>query len=153
ERRLRDVIHEAKGLLLLQSFDAAIDSLNRLQNEFSDSEETRELLDRARKGQDSQRRKQRLQGQTEQAKELLRSQRFQEALALLRALEVEFPEAAELNDLRTYGERELVSHKQADVVARATDEVRALIAITEFDAALDRLQKVLSEYPGAIALR
>ncbi len=153
EQKLRDEISQVKGLMLLQSFDEAIVALTRLRQEFPEAEEASSLLDRARREQAEQKRKRRLQAETEAIKELLRNRRLADAVDRLSGLRAEFPEAAELRELATYAAAELQAERQAEVLARASAEARELTAAARFEEAIARLQQALDENPGLGALR
>ncbi len=153
EQRLRDSLSQLKGLMLLQSFDEAIEAATRIQLEYPESAEAGKILDKARREQQVQARRQRLQAAVDEAKELLRNRHFSQAVAKLSEWQAEFPEAAELRDLASYAAEELQAEKQAKVIARATAETRALVVAGNFDTALDRLRSALHEYPTLSALR
>ena len=153
ERRLRDGLEHVKGLMLLHSFEQAIEELKGIQAEFPESAEAGRLLERALKEQAAEARRQRLQAATEEAKELLRNRHFQDAAERLSRLRAEFPESSELRDLVSYAQDELRTQRQAEIIARTTDDVRVLMNQGEFDRALERLRNALVESPGASALR
>ena len=153
EQKLRDEIGHVKGLMLLQSFDEAIEVLTRLRQHFPEADEAVSLLDRARREQTEQKRKRRLQSETEAVKELLRNRRLADAVDRLSGLRAEFPESAELRELASYAAAQLLAEHEAEVLARASAETRELAAAARFEEALARLQKALDENPELGALR
>ena len=153
EQRLRDTLNQIKGLLLLQSFNEAIETATRLQQEYPESDEVVQLLEKARLKQLAQNRRERLQGAIDEAKDLLKSHRNKEAVERLSHWQTEFPEAAELRELASFAAAEWKAEKLSEIITRTTAEARDLAASGGFDAAIDRLNAVLTEYPGLNALR
>ena len=153
EHRLKNMLNEAKGLILLHSFDKAIESLRAVGTEYPGSTAVGELLDRAMAEQDAQARQQRLQAGAGNAKALLRNQQFEEALARLAQLRVEFPEDAELRDLSTFAAEELRGQKQDRAIADVRAKAQSLMESNRFDAALESLRDAVADFPGAAPLR
>ncbi len=153
ERKLRDELSQVKRLMLLQSFENAVKELERIQAEHPGSSEVERLLERAKKEQEAQSRRQRLEAATDAAKDLLRNRQFDDAAARIAEAQREFPESSELEDLASLAADELRAQKQAEAVAWARAEAQALVDRGDFDGALRRLKDALAENPGTSVLQ
>ncbi len=153
ERRLDEGLNQAKRLILLESFDQAIAFLADFSRLYPESTAIRELQGRARTGREKQQRRERLQSSIEDARSLLRANRFTEALEHLNTRREEFPESDELRDLAALAGEEAHAQKQSEAIAAAIAEGRALLDACQFDTALEFLRNALAEYPGANAIR
>src|SRR5215472_16324966 len=60
----------------------------------------------------------------------------------------EFPQAKEVVDLIAYAQEELRLQETAAAVKQALDQARILIAVNQFDQALQLLDTSLRAYPG-----
>jgi hypothetical protein len=150
---LRDGITRVRGLLLLRSFDAALDELNRLLSQYPESVDVTRLLAEATAERDAQIRRERLQSGTDNVKQLIRNRQFTEASDLASRLFREFPESKELADLGSYAAEEDRAQKRSAVVAEVMAETSALVGAGQFDEAIARLKNALQEYPSASSLR
>jgi serine/threonine-protein kinase len=153
ERRLQEGLSHAKRLMVLESFDQAIELLEGLTKENAGSTALRELLARARAEKEEESRRRRLHAATEEAKALLKSGSSAEAVKRLSAWRAEFPESVELKELASFAAEELRAAEQAEAVARTSREVRKLVEARRFSDATELVRRALAEYPGAPALR
>ena len=153
ENRLREGLNEAKRLLLVESFDAAIDLLITLESDFPESEEVHRVLKDALAQRDARIREQELRAGTDKVKRLLKEQRFEEANTLLSRLVLQFPESKELASLFSYTREELRARAEAAAVTAISREADELISRGSFDEAMEKIRAALTEYPHASSLR
>ncbi|MGC2657610.1 MAG: protein kinase [Bryobacteraceae bacterium] len=153
QNQLRDGLGEAKRLMLLESIDTAIQLLVDLQNAFPDSPEVRGALKDARADQESRIRARELQSGADEAKTLLKEQRFAEAKALVSKLLLKFPESKELSTLFNYASEEQRIREEAVEIAEVSREAQELISKGNFDEAIDKLRSALRQHPHASGLR
>jgi serine/threonine-protein kinase len=153
ENQLRERLNQAKRLLLVESFDAAIDLLITLESDFPESEEVHRVLKEALAERDARIREQELRAGTEKVKRLLKEQRFEEANALLSRLVPQFPESKELASLFSYTREELRARAEAAAVAAISREAGELISRGSFDQAMEKIRAGLTDYPHAGSLR
>lgn len=153
ENQLRERLNQAKRLLLVESFDAAIDLLITLESDFPESEEVHRVLKDALAQRDARIREQELRAGTDKVKRLLKEQRFEEANTLLSRLAPQFPESKELASLFSYTREELRVRAEAAAVAALSREADELISRGSFDEAMEKIRAALTEYPHAGSLR
>jgi serine/threonine-protein kinase len=153
ERHVQDSLAQVRRLRLVQNFDGAIEILQFLRKQYPESAEAAQLLERVESEQKAHQRKLRLEAGTAQVKELLRSQLFDQALALLARLQGEFQDAPELNELTAYATEEVRSRREAEGIARAVADARSLMEKSQFEAAIRGLNAAVAQYPNAGALR
>lgn len=153
ETLLRDGITHVRGLLLLRSFDAALEELNRLRVEYPESADVTRLLAEATAERDAQIRRERIQSGTDEVKQLIRDRQFAKAADLASRLFRELPESKELADLGAYAAEEDRSQRRAAMVAEVMAETSALVGAGQFDDAIARLRDALQEHPSASSLR
>jgi serine/threonine-protein kinase len=151
EQRIDAALRRAEGLILLRSYDEAIDLLEGL-GEDSKSPKVDHLLKWLIAEKQERARKERLQAEMSAATELLRARSLDEAVARLEALVNQYPNEQEVGHLLSYAQKEL----QAEARARAVDEVVAnangLVKTEDFTSAVALLENGLKQYPGEIKL-
>jgi len=148
EQRLRDSLIRAKGSVMLQAFDEAIDLLVALEIEFPDSTEVGKLLQRARSEKEASERQQRLFTGMSEAKNMVRTRRFADAVAALQSLASEFPDTPAVHELLAYAQDEMLAQERTEAVDRVTREARALLEKESYGEALEALHGALQSYPG-----
>jgi len=153
EAFLRDGLARVKGLMLLQSFDAALELLNSLRAEYPESTEITHLLADATHARDAKLRQERLRSNTDEVKALIKNRQFSDAAGLAAKFLREFPESAELADLGSFAAEEDRSQKKAAFVAQVVAETSALVDAGKFDDAIGKLRNALQEHPTASILR
>ncbi len=153
ENLLRDGITRVRGFLLLRSFDAALEELNRLHTEYPESTEVTRLLAEAITERDAQIRRERVQSGVDEVKQLIKGRQFAKAADLASRLVREFPESKELADLGSYAAEEDRSQRRAAMIAEVMAEASALVRAGQFDEAIARLRNALQEHPTASSLR
>jgi len=144
ETRIEEGLAKAKSLLLLQSFQSAIQTLVVLSEEYPDEPVVERALEQVRRQQAEMLRQGRLQRQLKEARALLAEERYNAAILLLGDLTQEFPEenqvAKLLEDASTAKNRTLA-------VAEASAECARWRAEGNYDKALEILEAALSTYP------
>src|SRR5262249_44894146 len=99
ETRIEEGLSKAKSLLLLQSFQAAIQTITVLDEEFPGEQDIEQCLDQVRRQQAEQLRQARLQRQLKEARALLAQERYNGAILVLGDLSQEFPEEKQVATL------------------------------------------------------
>jgi serine/threonine protein kinase len=136
---------QARNLLTARKFEEALGLLNALQKQYPEDEETRKLLESARKSQADYRKRDGL----EQVRSLLGSRSYGECIALLNKLQADFPGEPEFDKLLNTARSDLAEQEKQEKLT----EVRSLLAAQSFKEALALLDGLSTAYPrdGAIA--
>ncbi len=145
DAKLEQGLANAKSLLLLQSFDAAISLLSELRAECPGSPLVDQWLAHVQAQKTEAERQARLQAQINEARSLLTEERFAEAVFILEALSGEFPGETRLSDLLA----------QARAAMERASRVRGTIARAEefcregqFAEALGFIDAALTDLPS-----
>ncbi|MFN7939732.1 MAG: protein kinase [Bryobacteraceae bacterium] len=152
DRRRREEISQARGALLLGSFEEALAMLERIEQTYPESPEVPQLVAEARAAKEAHLRQQRLQSGLAESKALLRDKQLPTAVQLLEALVKDFPNSVETNDLLDYARNELKAKKRQETIERLVREVQALAASHQYDAAIQMLEKGLGYFPGDVTI-
>jgi hypothetical protein len=136
---------QARNLLDSRKFEEALGLLNALQKQYPEDEETRKLLNIARKSQADYRKREGL----EQARALLGSRSYAECIALLSKLLADFPGETEIGKLLNTARCDLAEQEKQEKLT----EVRSLLAAQSYKEALALLDGLSTAYPkdGTIA--
>ena len=146
EQRKREVLAEARGLLSARRHAECITLLTRVQSELEapgDGEISR-LLEIARKDQAEQERKQKLAD----ARDLLASQRFAEATALLESLLAADPNDSAILKLLNRARREQESQAKSESLQQEWETLKKLAAEKEYAQVVSRAEDLLRRFPG-----
>jgi serine/threonine protein kinase len=139
QRRLQ-VVEQARSFLASKNYEKCVALLVSLQQEFPDDDETRILLEAARREQAEQRKREVLG----QVRALAGARRYHEAIAQLTKLQGEFPGDAGLGKLLESYRREQAEQKQREGLAQA----RGLVAACRYEESIALLTKLQAEFPG-----
>jgi serine/threonine-protein kinase len=147
ERRVEEALARADTLLVMNDYDQAAAVLSALgaTPEFPKVQNLLALIE-VEKGRYGKR--QRLQAEIAVATDLVRQQRYQEAVDSLDKLAAEFPESQEVAHHRAYARKELDAEVRSRALAEIADQVNALENAYDFDRALAVLDQALKTYPG-----
>ena len=151
EQRISEAIHRVEGMILLRSYDEAIEALTAL-GEDANSPKVERMLDWLRTEQAAQERKRRLQSEIAVVTDLLRARGFAEAVERLEALQREFPEEREPAHLFDYARKELEAEARARIIQETTARANGLAEAKDFLPALALLEDALQKYPGEAVL-
>jgi len=153
EARVEDGIAKAKSLLLLQSFDAAIEILRELEAQCPGEPAVGEWLAYVVEQKQLQEQRARFDDQLARAREFMAGQRFEEAAGILERLRGEFPQEQTLDDLWTEcGE----ASERAATIAEVWTRCASFCRDERFENALGVVDAALAAYPDdadLIALR
>ncbi|MBS1827009.1 MAG: protein kinase [Acidobacteria bacterium] len=152
DRRRREEISQARGALLLGSFEEALAMLERIEQAYPESPEVPQLVAEARAAKEAHLRQQQLQSALAESKNLLREKQLPTAVHRLESLVKDFPSSVEANELLDYARNELKAKKRQETIERLVREVQALAANHQFDAAIQMLEKGLGYFPGDITI-
>jgi TonB family protein len=144
EARVDEALGKAKSLLLLESFDAAIEALEALEEESPGSAEVAQWLAHAEEQKQSHERRTRLHAGLSEARSLMHHQQLAESAELLESLHAEFPEEQALADLLVECG---AAAERASTVADATAQSERFCHEAEFDRAIAVLELALAAYP------
>ncbi|MBV8809066.1 MAG: protein kinase, partial [Acidobacteriaceae bacterium] len=153
EARLHEGLVRVRGLVLLRSFEPALNELNQLRSEYPESADVERLLTKVTAERDAQVRRERLEARANEVKKLIRDQEFAKASDLASRSLRDFPESNSIADLGSYAEDEERSQRRSALIAQVTAETSALMEAGEFDEAISRLRNALQEHPTASSLR
>ena len=143
-RKLQAGLDQAKAALLVGSVQEAIGLLTALRTEYPGEAEVETLFETAKRERSERERRLHIEERTAAAKELIRSERLNEAASLLRGIASEFPEASGAQDLLRQVEVDLAARQRAEAVARAGAEAEALLREERFQAAREVLERALA---------
>ncbi len=153
DSRIDQGIAEAKSLLLLGSFDAALEILLGLEAESPGSAAVGQWLAHVRQHKDQAERRERLDAHLTEARSLMAGERFAEAADVLERLREEFPQESTVADLLAEcwegAERGAVladAHSQCELLCREEQFEKAL-------AVLDAASKAYPDDPDLNGLR
>jgi len=144
EARLDEALGKAKSLLLLQSFDAAIELLSALEVESPGSTDVAQWLAHAEEQKRQHQRRTRLETKLNEARALMNQQRLSESAELLEVLQAEFPQEEAVADLLVECG---AASERASTVADAAAQCQRLCREESFDRAVAVLEMALAAYP------
>ena len=153
QARIEEGIAKAKSMLLLQSFDAALDILRELESQCPADPDVGEWLAYVEEQKQIHEQRARFDEQLARARESMAGQRFEEAAAMLDRLQAEFPQEQTVQDLLAEcGE----ASERAATIAEVWTRCASLCRDEQFDNALGVVDAALAAYPDdadLIALR
>jgi eukaryotic-like serine/threonine-protein kinase len=139
QRRLQG-LGEARNLLASKDYEKSLLLLASLQKEFPEEDEVRKLLESARKEQAEHRKREGIA----QARSLLAARRYDESVALLSKLQLEFPPETAIGKLLESTRKEQLDQRKREGLAQA----RSLLAARRYDDSITLLSKLQGELPG-----
>jgi len=138
ERRERALL-DCRNLLAARRYEECLAQLKTLQEQFPGDEEIPGLLEEVRK---EQRNRRRLQGLAE-ARSVLAARRYDEAISLLSALCLEFPEEQEIATLLETARENREEHRRQEGMAKA----RELLAARRYEESFTVLSQLQADFP------
>jgi serine/threonine protein kinase len=139
KRRRLQGLAEARSALAARRYDEGISLLSVLCQEFPDEQEISALLETARENQQEHHRQEGLA----KARELLAARHYDESIAVLSQLQVDFPSEAEISNLLETARRDQAEQQKQQKLG----EVRAQLAVQSFDEALTLLDALAAVHP------
>lgn len=139
QKRMRAQEH-ARNFLASKNYEESLAVLASLQQEFPDDDETRRLLESARKEQAEHRKQQALA----QARDLLAARHYDESIGLLSKLQGEFPAESGIGKLLESARKEQAEQRQRDGLTQA----RGLLAARRYHDSIALLSKLQADFPG-----
>jgi hypothetical protein len=140
-KQKRTQAHEqARNLLTSRNYEECLAVLVSLQQEFPDDDETRRLLESARKEQAEHRKQQVLA----EARDLLAARHFDESTSLLTALQKEIPADSGIGKLLESARKAQAEQRQRDGLTQA----RSLLAARRYNDSIALLSKLQADFPG-----
>ena len=127
DRVLQEGISRARGLLLLDSYDEAIDELTKLAETAPESKLVAQLLAQARAEKQEREKREKLGRDIDSAKTLVRNGQFSQAVKLLKPLLAQWPNHTELGRLCGYAEEQLALEARKQAVESAHQRAQRLL--------------------------
>jgi len=137
-------LHKARNLLAKQNYDGCITLLTELNVKFSADDEILRLLGTARDGL-AERQKVK---QLAEARNLLATQRFSEALHLLDGLRAKHPKDAAIQKLRGLIESEQEKQRRAERLQAELEGLKKLVSEKKYAEVLALADPLQKEFPG-----
>jgi len=147
EKRRREQLDHAKGLMLLGEFDAALEAIEEIPGERTP--ELEEMVAAIHTQQQERERRRKLAEELTGIRNLLGRFRFDEALPWLESLAAEWPEEEEPQKLLTYAKQEAGRQQRAKAISDLTGRVKALLAKKDFDRAIQILEEAGRSFQDA----
>jgi len=147
QTRLAADLARARRLIEIRSWDESSSLLDQLEAEFPQLGEIRALREMLEAGRLAEQRQQKLSAGLAAARQEIQGRSLQAASSRLAALQSEFPNAADVEQLLRYVTSELEADRQRDVIDRSLSESRALSQRNRFADAAKILQTALASYP------
>ncbi len=139
QNRLHALEH-ARKLLGSKNYEESLTVLASLEREFPGDEETRKLLESARREQTEQRKQEALT----QARSLLGARHYEESIGFLTKLEAEFPGETGIGKLLESARKEQAEQRQREGLAQA----RGLLAARRYEDSISLLTKLQAGFPN-----
>jgi hypothetical protein len=139
--------NEARGLLLDQKNEEAVQFLETAAKEFPEEDEFKRLLETAREGWEQQKRRETVAAKTKEARDLLGQQKYQESVQLLEAAVKEFPEEEEFTRLLETAREGWEQQKRGESLAAKTKEARDLLGQQKYQESVQLLEAAVKEFP------
>ena len=147
-RHLQEGLTKAKRMLLIQSFEEATALLEGLATEHPEAAPVKDLLVEALNARQQHQLQQRRQEELKSIRTQLRERRYADAVGRLRSLKAEFPSDAEIGQLVSLAEEEVVAAQRAAMIDGIRRQAEACLATQNYDAALDVIEQGLQSNPG-----
>jgi len=147
QRKVQQLI-EARQLVASGRFQESIALLTELEQTFPDEPDIARLLETAREEQAEQQKEQKLA----QARSLFLVERFDDALEILKVLNVSHPKDAAAQKLRTAVLQEREKHAKEARLKTELAVVRKLVNEKKYHEVLARADKLLAEHPASADL-
>ena len=150
EAHVEQGIAKVRSLLLLESFDAAVEILSELEAQCPGSPAVGQWLSYISVQREQAERQRRLEGDLEAARSLMGQQSFEEAAGILEGLRSEFPNETAISNLLSecWAESERTA-----TIGEARSQCDALCRTERFDQALAVLDAAAAAYPGDADLK
>ena len=143
DQRKRDGLAESRKLLAARRYDECIALLSKLQADFPSDTEIGKALTSAREDFAENNKQQKLA----EARSLLASQSFAEALALLDALAAAHPKDSAVVKFRALVQREHENTARAKKIQKELDGLKMLMAEKKYPEVASRAKELLAEFP------
>lgn len=143
DQRKRDELAESRKLLAARRYDECIALLSKLQGAFPSDTEIGKALTSAREDFAENAKQQKLA----EARSLLASQSFAEALAMLDALAAAHPKDSAIVKFRALVQREHENTTRAKRIQKELDGLKMLMAEKKYPEVASRAKELLAEFP------
>ena len=149
ERRIKEAVGRAEGLIVLHAYDEAIEILAALRTELQTSQQVARLRSRpANRESGAGAPRNKLRAEMAIRTDLLRARRLEEAVERLEPLRIEYPEDQEVTHLLTYARKELETEARARKIKEIVEKTNALTESKNFNPALALVEETLKQFPG-----
>ncbi len=148
ERRLKDGLSAARGLILIREFDRALAILSPLRAEHPGLAAIEELITQADVQKTDQQRRQLFEKQLAEVRDLVAAARWQDAIARLESLVPGHAESRRLRALFEEARNGLAAEQRLAAIARLESQSEALLASGDFEQAIPLLEAGLRQFPA-----
>lgn len=148
ERRLREGVGRAKGLLMMNAFDEASQMLRTLADENPGAAQVQQLAEEVRRQKAEHETAERLQSEIAVCKDLLKRSELPEVVQRLDRLAQEFPKDRHVSALLAYAREELSVKQRGKQLEQIERDAQAHVQSRAFDLALKLAEDGLRTYPG-----
>ena len=148
QTRLAAELARVRRLIEINSWDESSSLLDQLELEFPRLGEIGALREMLETGRLAEQRQQKLSTGLAAARQEIQGRSLQAASSRLAALQSEFPNATDVQQLLRYVTSELEADRQRDVIDRSLSESRALSERNRFADAAKILETALASYPA-----
>jgi tetratricopeptide (TPR) repeat protein len=145
EQRKQQRLQEARNLLASKDYERSLALLALMQKEFPGEAEVQKLQGIARAEQAEQRKQERLA----EARGLLAAKRYDECMAVLGKLQVEFPSETEIRRLLQSIREDQAEQRKQEGLTKA----RSFLAAKRYDESIAALGKLQTEFPSETEIR
>ena len=148
QKRLKDGLTKARGLLVVEALDEAIAALEDLAKQSPEHPQVRELLARSQSQRETRDRRRRVNTGLDAARDSIRGGDFASAISTLESLTKEFPDESSVTEMLAYAQEEFQAKQRAAKIKAVGNEAWAALMAKEFDRALDLVADGLATSPG-----
>jgi len=148
QKRLKDGLTKARGLLVVEALDEAITVLEDLAKQAPEHPQVRELLARSESQRKARDRQRRVNTGLDTARDSIRGGDFARAISTLEGLAKEFPEEASVTEMLVYAQEEFQGKQRAAKIKAVGNEAWAALQAKQFGRALELVEDGLATSPG-----
>ncbi len=145
QQRLESELAALQDLITTQEYEAALERAQRLEQEFPGEQEVQQVLQTARQKVEERRQ---VEEEFKVIRALLEKQKYKEAVERAETVRFEFPQEAESTRLYELVKTQYELAERRQRLQSELAAVQDLITAQEYDAALERAQRLEQEFPG-----
>src|SRR3984885_11088567 len=152
ENRWKVQLEKAEGLLMIREFDEALSVIDAVETGGPGRQQLEELRAKVVQRQSEYQRRRRLSEEIGAARNLIKQQRFEEAVKRLESLEPDYGGEVELRNLLRHAREQWRERQRATAVEEIKREAESLCGSAQFERAVGVLEAGLRSFPGEAEL-